>query len=134
MIPSLCSLLTGNIENLRPLIDLGKKGFLSPGNDKDVMHHDSTSLSTSFTYEEVKIITTNFSHKIASPDGDASVYSGFITKELRQQVGPRQVTVKVYDGSKYSEGNRNEVVCYLIVPTLLSKTLELVFLGYHLLM
>ncbi|KAK6925759.1 Serine-threonine/tyrosine-protein kinase, catalytic domain, partial [Dillenia turbinata] len=81
-----------------------------PSNPEEVESlrgHSAAKLLIAFTFNELKIITSNFRQDyVLGGGGFGSVYKGFISADLREGLEPLQVAVKVHDGDNSYQGHR----------------------------
>lgn len=91
-----------------------KHGSRLPSNPKEVEHLRRNSAANplvTFTYNELKIITTDFRQdQVLGRGGFGSVYKGFIPEDLREGLQPLQVAVKVHGGNNSCQGHREWLV------------------------
>ncbi|XP_024627398.1 probable serine/threonine-protein kinase PBL16 isoform X2 [Medicago truncatula] len=82
-----------------------------PSNPEEVedLRRDNSAANPliAFTYDELKKITGNFRpDRVLGGGGFGSVYKGFISEELRDDLHSLPVAVKVHDGDNSHQGHR----------------------------
>ncbi|KAK6936975.1 Serine-threonine/tyrosine-protein kinase, catalytic domain [Dillenia turbinata] len=81
-----------------------------PSNPKEVESlrgHSAAKPLIAFTFNELKIITSNFRQDyVVGGGGFGCVYKGFISADLREGLKLLQVAVKVHDGDNSYQGHR----------------------------
>lgn len=91
-----------------------------PSNPEEVedLRRDNSAANPliAFTYDELKKITGNFRpDRVLGGGGFGSVYKGFISEELRDDLPSLPVAVKVHDGDNSHQGHREWLVYYLYI-------------------
>lgn len=90
-----------------------------PTNPEEVEHLRRSSATNPlivFTYDELKAITGNFRQDhLLGGGGFGSVYKGFISDDLKEELEPIPVAVKVHDGDNSYQGHREWLVTSYIV-------------------
>ncbi|KAL9270414.1 putative serine/threonine-protein kinase PBL16 [Drosera capensis] len=84
-----------------------KKLPSNPEEVEDLRRDSATNPLTVFTFEEIKIVTANFRpDRLLGGGGFCSVYKGFVSDDLQEELKPLQVAVKVHDGCNSHQGHR----------------------------
>ncbi|XP_006359196.1 probable receptor-like protein kinase At5g56460 [Solanum tuberosum] len=79
----------------------------NPEEVEDLRRSSATNPLIAFSFDELKIITSNFRQDyMLGGGGFGNVYKGYITEDLREGFQPITVAVKVHDGDNSYQGHR----------------------------
>ncbi|KAG5631395.1 hypothetical protein H5410_003112 [Solanum commersonii] len=79
----------------------------NPEEVEDLRRNSATNPLIAFSFDELKIITSNFRQDyMLGGGGFGNVYKGYITDDLREGFQPITVAVKVHDGDNSYQGHR----------------------------
>lgn len=79
----------------------------NPKEVEDLRRYKGANPLIAFTFDELKKITCNFRQdSVLGGGGFGRVYKGFISEDLREEIPPLEVAVKVHDGDKSFQGHR----------------------------
>ncbi|KAK8958854.1 putative receptor-like protein kinase [Platanthera guangdongensis] len=74
---------------------------------ENLLRHTASNPLIAFTFDELKSVTDGFRRDyFLGGGGFGSVYKGFITEDLRDDIQTLQVAVKVHDGDNSCQGHR----------------------------